>query len=76
MPVIIEDQSLTGTPRYFFPCMSFGDSTFSFEVSWRAPWNALPTIRMFPLATRSALISCSATEVRGSVARIECSASR
>jgi hypothetical protein len=76
MPVIIDDQSFTGTPRYFLPCMSLVESTFSFEVSWRVPWKAVPTIRMFPFATRSALMSCSATEVRGSVARIECSASR
>ena len=32
MPVSIDDHSLIGTPRYFLPCMSFGDSTFSFEV--------------------------------------------
>src|SRR5882672_1026006 len=35
MPVIIDDQSLIGTPRYFLPCMSLGESTFSFEVSSR-----------------------------------------
>ena len=33
MPVSIDDHSLTGTPRYFLPAMSFGDSTFSFDVS-------------------------------------------
>ena len=68
MPVSIDDHSLIGTPRYFLPCMSFGDSTFSFEVSWRVPWNKLPMMRMLPFSTSSWLISCSGADVRGSVA--------
>jgi hypothetical protein len=51
MPVSIEDQSLTGTPRYFLPAMSLGDSTFSFDVSSRVPWKKLPMMRMLPLST-------------------------
>ena len=76
MPVSMVDHSLTGTPRYFLPAMSFGLSTFSLEVRWRVPWNRWPTMRMPPVATSCLLISCSAGEVRASVARIACSASR
>ncbi len=76
MPVSIDDHSLTGTPRYFLPCMSLGDSTFSFDVSSRVPWKKLPTIRMLPFSTSCWLISCSAGEVRASVARRLCAGSR
>ena len=63
MPVIIDDHSLTGTPRYFLPAMSFGDSTFSFDVSSRVPWKKLPMMRMLPFSTSCWLISCSAGDV-------------
>src|SRR5215204_4282705 len=76
IPVSIDDHSLIGTPRYFLPCMSFGDSTFSFEVRWRAPWCELPMMRMPPLSTSCLLMSWSGADVRGSVATMACSASR
>ncbi len=76
MPVSIDDHNFTGTPRYFLPAMSFGASTFSFEVRCRVPWKKLPMMRMPPFCTSSSLIACSAGEVRASVARSECSASR
>ena len=69
MPVSIDDHSFTGTPRYFLPAMSFGESTFSLEVSSRVPWKKLPTMRMLPLSTSCWLISFSAGDVRASVAR-------
>src|SRR5215204_5567598 len=76
IPVSIDDHSLIGTPRYFLPCMSFGDNTFSFEVRWRAPWYELPMMRMPPLSTSCLLMSWSGADVRGSVATMACSASR
>ena len=76
MPVIIDDQSLIGTPRYFLPCMSLGESTFSLEVSSRVPWNRLATIRMLPLSISSWLTFCSAGDWRASVACIACIGSR
>ncbi len=76
MPVNIDDHSLIGTPRYFLPCMSFEESTFSLEVRCRVPAKKLPTIRMLPFFTRSSLSSFNAGDVFSSVARRLCSASR
>jgi hypothetical protein len=76
MPVSMDDHSFTGTPRYFLPFMSAGDSTRSLEVRWRVPWKKLPTMRIPPFCTNSALMAFRASELRESVARSACAASR